>query len=410
MPFEQAKKQLLNALSTITETEIIDIAHADSRVLAQDIHSNIMVPGHNNSAMDGYALRDDALASGGSNPLNEFTIIGSAYAGKPFNGELSQGQCIRIMTGAVVPNSANSVIMQEQVSAIESEVGKTIRLLQPASVNSHIRFAGEDIQQGQTIFHTGYQLKAVDLGLLASLGVAQVEVLRKLKVAVCSNGDELTLPGQPLKAGDIYESNSQVLEAMLKRVGVEVLSMGIIADDPVELEQAFIQASKQADALICSGGVSVGDADHIKQVLQQLGKVEFWQVAIKPGKPFAFGHLGNCAFFGLPGNPVSAAVTFHQLALPALAAMSGTTEKPRKQLTAITNSAIKKRHSRMDFQRGVASLNEQGQLTVTPLAAQGSGILSSLSKANCYLILGQDNRGHNAGDAVKIELFDHIIG
>ena len=409
MPFEQAKKTLLDSVPKVTDTERVNIENADQRVLSADVTSPLNVPAHNNSAMDGYALRDDTLSTDHSN-LTEFTLIGSAFAGSPFAGELEHGQCIRIMTGAVVPDSANAVIMQENVEKIENEVNKTIFLTQPTKLNSNIRFAGEDIKQDQAVFEAGHVLKAVDIGLLASLGLPQVEVYRKLKVAVFSTGDELKLPGQPLSTGDIYESNSQVLVAMLNRMGVEVIPMGIIPDSLEAITEAFTKADLSADAVISSGGVSVGEADYTKEVLDNLGQVDFWKVAMKPGKPFAYGKLPNSVFFGLPGNPVSATVTFHQLALPALAAMSGSPAVQTKKVIAVVTDKVKKKPGRMDFQRGVATLNEQGQMQVTPLSAQGSGILSSISKANCYIILEQDNAGHSAGDSVTIELFDHIIG
>lgn len=409
MPFEQAKQTLLNSVPKVIEVESVNIEDADARVLATDINSPLNVPAHNNSAMDGYALRDDTLASDATQ-LTEFTLIGTSFAGAPFVGELEHGQCIRIMTGAVVPNSANTVIMQENVVNIENEVGKTITLSQPTKLNSNIRFAGEDIKQGQQVFPAGYKLKAVDIGLLASLGLPQVNVLRKLKVAVFSTGDELKLPGQALSEGDIYESNSQVLVAMLHRLGVEVIPMGIIPDDLAAIETAFHNADSAADAVISSGGVSVGEADYTKDVLDKLGQVDFWKVAMKPGKPFAFGQLPNSVFFGLPGNPVSAAVTFHQLALPALTSMSGAQVQPYPSIPAILTNKVKKRPGRMDFQRGVAAISDKGQLEVEPLAAQGSGILSSISKANCYIVLEQENAGHEAGETVNIELFDNIIG
>jgi molybdopterin molybdotransferase len=409
MPFEQAKQNLINSVPKVTETELVAIEAADQRTLSVDVISPLNVPAHNNSAMDGYALRDDTLSDEGAN-LTEFTLIGSAFAGAPFSGSLEHGQCIRIMTGAVVPDSANTVIMQENVAKIENEPGAKITLTQATKINSNIRFAGEDIKQNQAIFQAGHVIKAVDIGLLASLGLAQVEVYRKLKVAVFSTGDELKLPGQPLSTGDIYESNSQVLVAMLNRMGVEVLPMGIIPDSLEAITEAFKTADQSADAVISSGGVSVGEADYTKEVLDELGQVDFWKVAMKPGKPFAYGQLPNSVFFGLPGNPVSATVTFHQLALPALKAMSNHQVSQTNRLAATITDKVKKRPGRMDFQRGIAKVNELGQMQVTPLSAQGSGILSSISKANCYIVLDRDNAGHEAGEQVSIELFDHIIG
>lgn len=408
MPFEQAKQRLLNAAQAIKSHQTLAIEQADKRVLAEAIYSPINVPNHDNSAMDGYALCDDNIET--DSALTIFTLVGTAFAGAPFTGHLKHGECVRIMTGGVVPKGANTVIMQEQVSEISNQVGAQIEITTPCKLHSHIRFAGEDMAKGQCVFAAGYQLKAVDLGLLASLGTAQVKVLNKLKVAVFSTGDELTEPGQPLEPGAIYESNSQVLIAMLERMGFDVLAMGIIPDTLADIEQALIQADQNADAVISSGGVSVGDADHVKTVLEKLGQVDFWRIAMKPGKPFAFGQLANSLFFGLPGNPVSAAVTFDQLAKPALLAMAGAKETKPLRLTAIATKAIRKAPGRMDFQRAIAEVTPQGLLQVTPLPAQGSGILSSISKANCYLILSAENNGHPAGASVTIELFDEVIG
>lgn len=418
MPFELAKRTLLSNIKKITETENILIQDADSRIIAKPVTSPLDVPAFNNSAMDGYAIRDDALkvdSAENTTSLSQFKLVGTSMAGSPYrnklgSNELKHGECIRIMTGAVVPESANAVVMQENVNRTVQQTDTIITLLQAAKYQSNVRFAGEDIQQGHTLFDAGHKLNAIDVGLLSSLGLSEICVFKKLKVAVFSTGDELKMPGNILNSGEIYESNSQILVAMLKRLNVSVISLGIIKDDRKAIADAFIKADKLADVVITSGGVSVGDADYTKEVLSEIGEIDFWKVAIKPGKPFAFGQLPNSVFFGLPGNPVSAAVTFHQLAVPALRYMSGANTISNIQLNAITSQNIKKRAGRMDFQRGVMSLNDQGSLQVLPLSAQGSGILSSISRANCYIILAQENQGHQAGDTVKIELFDSIIG
>lgn len=411
MPFELAKSTLLSNIKKITKTEDVSIQDADNRILAQAITSPINVPAFNNSAMDGYAIRDDSLADNNINSINnlftQFKLVGTSMAGTPYHGELNNGECIRIMTGAVVPKNANSVVMQENVDK-NSEI--LISLLQPTKYQSNIRFAGEDIPQADTLFEAGHKLNAIDIGLLSSLGLSSVCVYRKLKVAVFSTGDELKMPGEPLQQGEIYESNSQVLIAMLQRLNVSVISLGIIKDDREAIADAFIKADEIADVVITTGGVSVGDADYTKEVLNEIGDIGFWKVAIKPGKPFAFGTLPNSVFFGLPGNPVSAVVTFHQLTVPALRYISGGNNIANTQLKATTTHDIKKKAGRMDFQRGIMAVNEQGNLQVTPMPAQGSGILSSISRANCYIILEQENQGHQAGESVKVELFDSIIG
>lgn len=402
MPLEQAKEELLNNVPQVTDIETIDIEQADNRVLAKAVISPLNVPAHNNSAMDGYALCFDAEQA---DAQQSFELIGSAFAGSPFTGELKTGQAIRIMTGAVVPASANAVEMQENITAKE----QTILLNQAVKQGNHIRLAGEDIAQNAEVFQQGHVINAVDIGLLASLGVAQVQVYRKLKVAVFSTGDELKLPGQALGLGDIYESNRFVLKALLHRLNVDVIDLGVIPDSLDAITQAFVTADKQADVVISSGGVSVGDADHTKTVLEQLGKIGFWKVAIKPGKPFAFGQLPHSIFFGLPGNPVSAVVTFHQLAVPALQHMMRITAKAELLLPAMTTEQIKKRPGRTDFQRGIANINQQGQLAVTPLSHQGSGVLSSLSQANCYIVLEQHSDKQLAGATVPVLLFDKLL-
>ena len=285
-----------------------------------------------------------------------------------------------------------------------------ITLNQQLKVGSHIRNAGEDIATRQTVFEPGHLFSATDIGLLASLGIAEVEVKRRPKVAVFSTGDELKSAGQTLALGDIYESNRHVIIAMLQQMNVEVIDFGIIADDYEKIKQTFIEADELADAVISSGGVSVGDADYTKDALEELGKIDFWKIAIKPGKPFAFGELENSVFFGLPGNPVSATVTFHLLAVQALKKMMGTNFSDPMLIPAITTDKVKKRAGRMDFQRGIASINAEGNLMVTPLSHQGSGILSSISRANCYLVLSQEHQGCDAGEQVSVQLFDQIIG
>ena len=407
IPFEQAKSMLLESVPVLTETETVPIREADGRALANVIVSPLNVPAHDNSAMDGYALRDDALNKG-KGVHQTFTMVGTAMAGQPFTGELNDGECIRIMTGAVVPDSANSVEMQENVKVDPNDTVK-ITLQQDSKLFNHIRKAGEDIQAGQEIFKPGYQIKAVHVGLLASLGLAEVTVFRKLKVAFFSTGDELKQAGETLNTGDIYESNGQVIHALMTRLGMEVFDLGIIADDKELIRQAFLKADEMADVVISSGGVSVGDADYTKEVLDEIGNINFWKVAMKPGKPFAFGKLQNSVFFGLPGNPVSATVTCHQLVVPTLFHMSGQSPKTSLLLNAKTTGKIKKGPGRIDFQRGVAAIDESGQLMVTPHTSQGSGILSSMSRANCYIVMAAEAGGCEAGGEVKVQLFDALL-
>ena len=400
LPFEQAIANMLSQVSPITETLTLPIDQALHYVLAEDIASPLNVPPHNNSAMDGYAFAIESLIAS-----KTLTLVGRSMAGSPFQESCQPGECIRIMTGAKMPSCCDSVEMQENVTV----EGEQITFLQDKSFGSHVRNAGEDIKLDQQVLQSGNTLTAVDIGVLASLGVAEVIVYRKLKVALIATGDELKLPGQALRVGDIYESNSFVLAAMLKKLHVEVIDFGIIADDFNAIKTAFIGADEQADAVISSGGVSVGDADYTKTVLDELGEIGFWKIAMKPGKPFAFGKLANSIFFGLPGNPVSALVTFHQLALVALTKMQNAEPLKRTHLTVKCSSELRKLPGRIDFQRGVFSVNESGENEVSSTGAQGSGILSSLAQANCFIVLPSEQGKVKAGKLGTAQLFDHFL-
>jgi len=400
LPFEQALTNMLTQVSPITETLTLPIEQALHYVLAQDIASPLNVPPHDNSAMDGYAFTIESLT------VNKtMTLVGRSMAGAPFQGQCKAGQCIRIMTGAKMPDCCDSVEMQENVNVD----GEQITFLQEKNFGSHVRKAGEDIKVNQQVLQQGHRITAVDIGVLASLGVAEVTVYRKLKVALIATGDELKLPGQTLRVGDIYESNSFVLSAMLKKLHVDVIDFGIIEDDFEAIKAAFVSADKQADAVISSGGVSVGDADYTKTVLDDLGEIGFWKIAMKPGKPFAFGKLANSVFFGLPGNPVSALVTFHQLALVALTKMQNAEPLKRTHLTVKCTSELRKSPGRMDFQRGILSINAQGENVVASTGSQGSGILSSLAQANCFIVLPSEQGKVPAGEMVTVQLFDQFL-
>ncbi len=400
LPFESALENMLSQITPVTQTLTLPITQALNAVLAQDIASPINVPNHNNSAMDGYAFAIESLSQS-----NTLTMVGRSMAGAPFQGECKLGECIRIMTGAKMPTCCDSVEMQENAQ-VEAN---SITFLKEKELGSHVRNAGEDIQLGQQVFSQGHKITAVDIGILASLGVSEVKVYRKLKVALIATGDELKLPGQALNSGDIYESNSFVLRGMLDKLHVDVIDFGIIEDDFDSIKAAFVNADKQADAVISSGGVSVGDADYTKTVLDDLGEIGFWKIAMKPGKPFAFGKLPNSVFFGLPGNPVSALVTFHQLAIVALTKMQNARELKRTNLQVKCVNDLKKSPGRMDFQRGILSVNELGENVVESTGSQGSGILSSLARANCFIVLASDQGRVKAGEMVSVQLFDQYI-
>lgn len=400
LPFESALENMLSQITPVTETLILPITKALHYVLAQEVASPLNVPNHDNSAMDGYAFAIQSLQQN-----KELTLVGRSMAGAPFQGECQLGECIRIMTGAKMPVCCDSVEMQENA---QSDADK-ITFLKDKELGSHVRKAGEDIQLGQQVFNQGHKLSAVDIGILASLGIDEVKVYRKLKVALIATGDELKLPGQELSSGDIYESNSFVLRGMLEKLHIDIIDFGIIEDDFDSIKAAFVSADTQADAVISSGGVSVGDADYTKTVLDDLGEIGFWKIAMKPGKPFAFGKLPNSVFFGLPGNPVSALVTFHQLAIVALTKMQNSEPLKRTNLKVKCISNLKKSSGRMDFQRGLLKVNEQGENVVESTGSQGSGILSSLAQANCFIVLPSEQGKVEAGELVTVQLFDQFI-
>ncbi|MBU2924172.1 molybdopterin molybdotransferase MoeA [Colwellia sp. 4_MG-2023] len=400
LPFEDALENLLSQITPVTETLTLPISQALNYVLAQEIASPLNVPNHDNSAMDGYAFAIESFQTS-----KVLTLIGRSMAGSPFEGECKLGECIRIMTGAKMPESCDSVEMQENVQVDDNN----ITFLNEKSFGSHVRKAGEDIKLGQPVFSPGHKLSAIDIGILSSLGISEVQVYRRVKVALISTGDELKLPGQILASGDIYESNSFVLRGMLEKLHIEVIDFGIIEDDFDLIKAAFVSADKQADAVISSGGVSVGEADYTKTVLDDLGEIGFWKIAMKPGKPFAFGKLPNSIFFGLPGNPVSALVTFHQLAMLGLTKMQNAEPLKRTYLKVKCVKDLKKSPGRMDFQRGVLSVNDQGDNVVESTGSQGSGILSSLVQANCFIVLPAEQGKVKAGEVVTVQLFDQFI-
>jgi molybdopterin molybdotransferase len=388
------------------------LAAALDHVLAESIYSSINVPGHDNSAMDGYAFCYADTAT--NTPLR---LIGHSLAGHPFKGDLNTGECVRIMTGAVVPVGADTVVMQENVNA----TGDSIYINKLPTLGDNIRRAGEDIAINSLVFEKGKRITPVDIGLLASLGVAELTVFKRIKVAVFSTGDELKPLTQTLQAGDnlqvgeVYDSNRPTLIALLSRLAVDVIDLGCIADDPEKITAAFESAIAQADVVISSGGVSVGDADYTKDVLEKLGKINFWKVAMKPGKPFAFGVLNKKNapdnkgwFFGLPGNPVSSVVTYHQLVVPALRYLAGEIFESAPVLSIATQSPLKKQPGRADYQRGKL-ITEDGENKVTTTGNQSSGVLSSLAQANCYLVLEQERGAIAAGEKVNVVLFDKFL-
>lgn len=405
MPLAEAIDRMQSELNNVCESIILPLSEALGYTLSQDIISQQNVPPFNNSAMDGYALYSQDLATCSSDKPITLKQVGKSFAGIPFSGAIETGQCVRIMTGAVVPEPLNCVVMQEQAQVD----GENITFTEAPKLHNNIRFAGEDLSVGQTVLRQGHKLTPRDIPLLASLGIATLSVYRQLKVAVLSSGDELRPLGSKLEQGEIYDSNRYSIIGLLSRLNVEVIDFGIIEDDFNRIKETLIKADQQADVVITSGGVSVGEADFIKEVLNEIGEIGFWKLAIKPGKPFAFGKLQNSIFFGLPGNPVSAIVTLYQLAVPAMAKMSGELVKPALRLNAVCNDALRKAPGRTDFQRGNYSVNEQGQLVVTTTGNQGSGVFSSMSQSNCFIVLEQDRGNIAKGETVEIEPYSHLM-
>ncbi|MEW6998466.1 molybdopterin molybdotransferase MoeA [Colwelliaceae bacterium BS250] len=402
MPFETALQQLINNVPSPKATQLIAIEDCLDKVLAGDIFSPVFVPPHNNSAMDGYAFSFASVI----NADVALELVGQSFAGQPFTGTTKAGQCIRIMTGAKMPSCCDTVVMQEN-TAVKNE--KLTFTKAPTAVGSNVRYCGEDIDKGSKVLAKSHKLTAIDVGVLASLGIAEVEVYSALTVAVLSTGDELKLPTETLGDGDIFESNRFALLALLKRLHVNIIDLGIIRDDKQAITDAFVEANTRADVVISSGGVSVGDADYTKEVLEELGEINFWKIAMKPGKPFAFGKMADSVFFGLPGNPVSALVTFYQLAVPGIEKMQGLSHQPKARILAKTTTSLKKSPGRVDFQRAVLVFNEQGQAEVTSTGSQGSGILSSLGVANSFIVLASEQGSVAAGEMVFVEAYSSLF-
>lgn len=408
MPFDDAIATMLAQVSASESSETVPLTQALDRIAAEDIVSPIDVPGHDNSAMDGYAVK-----AGSAKTDDELKVIGVAAAGHPFAKELADGECVRIMTGATIPTGADAIVIQENVTA--NTEAETITINQAATVGDNIRLQGADIKLGHAVIATGERLSPVDIGLLASLGVAEVNVKRKLTVAIFSTGDELVAPGAPLEPGQIYDSNRYLIHAMLQRFNADIIDLGRLPDDLGKIKDALNEAVSQADAIITSGGVSVGDADHTKAALDALGDVGFWKVAMKPGKPFAFGRIGakqaenGAWFFGLPGNPVAAAVTMDQLVQPVLIQLAGQQPTASPVFNAAADEAFKKRPGRADFQRATYWQDPQGQLKVKSAGSQSSGVLSTMKSANSFARLEQQRDGVAAGETVEVLPFSALL-
>ena len=403
MPVAQARLFIKQFLSPVMEAEILPIRETIGRILATDISSPANVPNYDNSAMDGYAFNAEAIHMETPTAL---IIIGTVFAGKSFDHKVQRGECVRIMTGGMMPSGTDTVIMQESVKLEGDNI--TFTVAPKGKVN--VRYAGEDLKLGQTVLTAGHMMRAADLGLMASLGIGQVRVYRKLKVAFFSTGDELAGVGEAIKIGQVYDSNRYTLYGMLNDIGVTVIDMGAIADKPELLEQTLLAASKQADVVITSGGVSVGEADYMKLLLAKHGQVVFWKIAMKPGRPLAYGKIGNAHYFGLPGNPVAVMVTFYQFVREAMLVLMGQPNPAALPIfNVICTEKIKKKTGRTEFQRGILFSDPDGTWKVKPTGAQGSAILSSMSLANCFIVLDETVANLEAGEVVQVQVLTGII-
>ncbi len=387
----------------VTGHEHIDLFQSLGRILAQDLVSPISVPAHDNSAMDGYAFRGATLLP---DRALELKVVGTALAGVAWRGELGPGECLKIMTGAVMPSGLDTVAPQELVTL------KDEHIIIPAGVlrlGDNRRFKGEDLAEGQAALLKGERISPAALGLVASLGIRQLPVFRRIKVAYFSTGDEILSLGEPPREGAVYDSNRYTVFGLLTKLGCEVIDLGVIRDEPALLEAAFAEAAERCDAIITSGGVSVGEADFTKAMMKKLGDVAFWKIAMRPGRPMAVGRIGNALLFGLPGNPVAVMVTFMAFVRPALLQLMGSTAPSLPLLKAQSLETLRKKPGRTEYQRGIVSNAADGSLTVRTTGNQGSGVLSSMVQANGLIVL-HHHQGHVApGDTVDVMMFDGAI-
>ncbi len=395
---------LAQLVQPVSQQETVPLMQAHGRILAQDIVSPISVPPHDNSAMDGYALRGADLSADATTILR---VVGTAFAGKAWQGEVATGECVRIMTGAIMPTGLDTVAPQELVKAEGDSVHIPAGLLQ---TGDNRRLLGEDLMAGQPALFAGARLNPAACGLLASLGLPSVPVWRRPKVAYFSTGDEILSLGESPREGAVYDSNRYTVAGLLQSLGCECIDMGVVRDEPAALQQAFLSAAEKADAIITSGGVSVGEADHTKAMMKQLGDVAFWRIAMRPGRPMAVGRISQgprqAVLFGLPGNPVAVMVTFAAFVRPALQRLMGWNAPALPLLKAKSTEALRKKPGRTEYQRGIVSTNAAGELQVSITGNQGSGVLNSMVQANGLIVLKHAQGDVAVGDTVDVMMFD----
>ncbi len=410
LPVRDAQRIIREFVQPVRAVEQVALRAALGRVLAQDVISPIDVPAHDNSAMDGFALRGSDLRADAPVTLR---VIGTTFAGNASELVPAPGECMRIMTGGVMPEGCDSVVPQEFVT--QDGLGESSSITLPAGViraGDNRRFAGEDLKAGSPALKAGRVVRPPDLGMLASLGIPEVAVQRRLRVAFFSTGDELRSVGEPLGEGCVYDSNRYTIYGMLQRLGCDIIDMGVVRDDPAALEEALRSACENADAIITSGGVSVGAADYTRQIMAKLGDVTFWKIGMRPGRPLAFGRIGSAGrsafLFGLPGNPVAVMVSFYFFAREALLRMMGA-DAPLPLLRARSSGAIRKKPGRTEYQRGILSRGADGEPEVRITGSQGSGILRSMSEANCMVVLHDEQGNVAAGDSVDVLVFEGLM-
>ena len=394
--------QLVTPLDS-RDDQTLAVAQALGRVLACDAISPVDVPPHDNSAMDGYALHGHALST--DQPLT-LRVVGTAFAGAAWQGAVGAGDCVRIMTGAIMPSGLDTVVPQELVHVDADTITLPPGRLQPGD---NRRLRGEDIRASSAALTAGQRLTPAALGLVASLGLPTVRVKRRLRVAYFSTGNEILSLGEPPREGAVYDSNRYTVMGLLDRLGCDMIDLGVVSDDPALLRAAFTRAAAQADAVITSGGVSVGEADFTKTLMRELGDVAFWKIAMRPGRPMAVGRMGSAVLFGLPGNPVAVMVTFLAFVRPALLKMMGCTDAPPPFLQAVCTETLRKKPGRTEYQRGLVTHSAPGSLQVRTTGNQGSGVLSSMVQGNGLIVLHHEQGDVRPGDTVDVMMFDGMI-